>query len=425
MSVATLAKGLRPVRAELDNGVVILAQESTTVPAVAITATFFAGSAQDPADQPGVAYLTRRVIDRGTVHRSAADIADALDDRGVSLRVAAARDTFSVSCDCLAEDLGHLLALIAEVVREPIFPDVEIQKRRLEAITSVRQDDDNPAVRAIDVLVEMMYGAAHPYGRRFKGTASSLAAIERPDLVDFHARHLRPGALRLAIVGDVRPDAAVEAAAQTLGDWSGLPTPDEVVPPPPPPAATTRQVHLAVMPGKPQADIGYGFAAIRRLDPRYYAYWMMNNILGQFGLGGRLADNIRERQGMAYYAYSTLEARVAEGPLIVRAGVDPANVARTIDAIDTEVRQLGATGPTPAEFEDTRNSLIGSIPRMLETNESIADFLLGAEQFGLGLDHDRRLPDLLRDVTLDDVREAAADLLDPARASIVVAGPNE
>jgi zinc protease len=152
---------------------------------------------------------------------------------------------------------------------------------------------------------------------------------------------------------------------------------------------------------------------------------MMNNVLGQFGLGGRLADNIRERQGMAYYAYSTLEARMSEGPLIIRAGVDPANVERTIEAIDAEVRSLGETGPTAAEFADTQASLIGSIPRLLETNESIAEFLLGAEHFGLGLDHDRRLPDLLRDVTLDDVRESAAEVLDPARASIVVAGPNE
>jgi zinc protease len=423
MKAATLAKGLRPVRAELDNGVVILAQESATAPAISINATFFAGSAQDPAALPGVAYLTRRVIDRGAARRSAADIADALDDRGVSLYVSAGRDTFSVSCNCLTQDLGDLLALIAEVVREPVFADEEIQKRRLEAITSVRQDDDNPAVRAVDALVERLYGSAHPYGRPFKGTAASLQAIERHHLVAFQSLHLRPAALRLAIVGDLHAAAAVDSAAEVFGGWSAMPVTPEVVPPPP--APTVRQMHVECMPGKPQADIAYGFTTIRRLDPRYYAYWMMNNILGQFGLGGRLAENIRERQGMAYYAYSTLEARVSEGPLIIRAGVDPANTERTIEAIDAEVRALGDSGPTVAEFEDTRESLIGSIPRMLESNESIAEFLLAAEQFGLGLDHDRRLPDLLGEVSLDAVREAAAEVLDPARASIVVAGPNE
>lgn len=423
MIPATLAQGLRPVRAELANGPVILAQESGTAPAVSINATFFAGSAQDPAALPGVAYLTRRVIDRGAAHRSAIEIADALDDRGVSLRVAAARDTFTVSCDCLSEDLQDLMALIADTVREPLFPQEELEKRRVEAITSVRQDDDNPSVRSIDALVEMLYGPAHPYGRRFKGTVATLEQIQRRHLVNFHAHHLQPSSLRLALVGDLDAAAAVEAAAALFESWQGPAIEPAVLPAPPGPRV--RRVVRDLMPGKTQSDIGYGFTAVRRLDPRYYAYWMMNNILGQFGLGGRLADNIRERQGMAYYAYSTVDARLAEGPLIIRAGVDPANVARAIDAVDHEVRELGRSGPTVAEFEDTRASLIGSIPRMLETNEAIAEFLITAEQFGLGLDHDRRLPDLLRAVTLDEVHEAAAEVLDPSRASIVVAGPTD
>jgi zinc protease len=423
MIPATLAKGLRPLRAELSNGAVILAQECGTVPAVSINATFFAGSAQDPPLLPGVAYLTRRVIDRGAARRSAVEIADALDDRGVSLRVAAARDTFSVSCDCLSEDLDGLLALISDIVREPVFPQLEIDKRRIEAITSIRQDQDTPGVRSIDALLVLLFGPDHPYGRRFKGTTISLQSIGRDHLVAFHAQHLQPASLRLAIVGDVDPRQAVDAAAALFENWRGGPIQRDVLPAPP--AARTRQIIREWMPGKTQSEIGYGFTAIRRLDPRYYAYWMMNNILGQFGLGGRLADSIRERQGMAYYAYSTLEARVSEGPLIIRAGIDPTNVERTIEAIDNEVRNLGRSGPTIAEFEDTRESLIGSIPRMLETNEGIGEFLLAAEQFGLGLDHDRQLPDLLRAVTRDDVHEAAAEILDPSRASIVIAGPPE
>ena len=127
---------------------------------------------------------------------------------------------------------------------------------------------------------------------------------------------------------------------------------------------------------------------------------------------------------MAYYAFSALDATVGEGPLVVRAGVDPNNVERTIDAIDSEVRRLAADGPTPGELEESRDALIGSIPRMLETNEGIADFLQTAEFFGLGLDYDRRLPDLLGRVTLEDVRQSAADLLRPERASIAIAGPH-
>jgi zinc protease len=170
--------------------------------------------------------------------------------------------------------------------------------------------------------------------------------------------------------------------------------------------------------------IAYGFTTISRLDPRYYAYWMLNNILGQFGLGGRLADNIRERQGMAYYAFSSFDPAVGEGPLVVRVGVDPKSVDRAVQAIDQEVRGLGEQGPTPLEVEESRAYLIGSIPRLLETNHSIAGFLQSCEQFGLGLDYEQRLPALLEAVTLEEIASAAAEVLWPDRAAVATAGPD-
>jgi zinc protease len=222
-------------------------------------------------------------------------------------------------------------------------------------------------------------------------------------------------------VGDVPATHAIERAATTLEGWTGAPERPVVVPPPS--GAGTRSVREIPMVGKSQTDIAYGFTTISRLDPRYYAYWMMNNILGQFGLGGRLADNIRERQGMAYYAFSSFDPTVGEGPLVVRAGVDPSNVPRTIDAIDAEVRALGEDGPTETEVDETRGYLVGSIPRLLETNYSIAAFLQSTEQFGLGLDYDRRLAALIEAVTIDEIRSAAEEVLRPERASIAIAGP--
>jgi zinc protease len=423
MKDPALVRGLSPTRTVLDNGLVILIQANNTTPVVALNATFYAGSLNDPPDLPGLANLTRRTMDRGTERRSASDIAEALDDRGVSLRLAASRHTFTLSCVCLTEDFEGTLALLADVVRNPVFPEEEIEKRRLEAITSLREKQDDPSIVAVDMVREMLYGPAHPYGRSVKGTVDGLEALRREHLVAFHSRLLVPSMFRLAIVGDVRSGPALTSAARVFEDWRGPTVEEEPVLPPP--SGHVRSVRTRVMPGKSQTDIACGFTSIRRLDPRYYAYRMMNNVLGQFGLGGRLADNIREQQGMAYYAYSTLEATVAEGPLLIRAGVDPHNVERALEAIDAEVRALGTEGPTVAELEDTRTSLVGSIPRMLETNEGTAEFLQHAEQFGLGLDYDRLLPCMLRRVTMQDVCEAARDLLDPRRAAVAVAGPAE
>ena len=418
---STAAAGLSPVRTVLDNGAVVIVQETAATPAVSINAAFLAGSLYEPDPLTGLAYLTARVLDRGTERRSADAIAGELDHRGVSLRIGATRHTMVLSCTCLAEDFEDVLSIVMDVARRPTFSEEELAKRRAESITALRQDEDNPAVCAVEMLSELLYGPAHPYGRRAKGSVDTLERIDRQAMAAFHARHIRPAVLSLVVVGDVEAARAIDVAAVEIDGWTGAAAGPVVVPPPA--AAAVRRERTIDMPGKAQADIAYGFTTISRLDPRYYAYWMMNNVLGQFGLGGRLADNIRERQGMAYYAFSSFDPSLGEGPLVVRAGVDPRNVDRAIEAIDTEVRQLGEGGPTALEVEETRSYLIGSIPRLLETNHSIAGFLQGCEQFGLGLDYDHRLPDLLDSVTLDEIGAAAAEVLRPECAAVAVAGP--
>jgi zinc protease len=418
---ATLAQGLSPVREELANGAVILLQETAMTPAVTISASFRAGSVFDPPERPGLAYLTGRVLDRGTTTRSAAVLADELDDRGVSLRVATNRQALTISCTCLSEDFEAILSLIVDVARNPTFPEEEIEKRRSDALTVLRQNEDNPGSRAVEGVLELLYTKDHPYGRPSKGTAPGVEQVSRAEIVEFHARRVRPGALSVAIVGDVPAEHALSVAFAALDGWHS-PPPEPVVLAPPPASDRRRQRFIA-MPGKLQTDIAYGFTAVRRLDPRYYACWLMNNILGQFGLGGRLANNIRERQGMAYYAFSTFDPAPLDAPVLIRAGVDPANVERTLAAIDQEVRTLAGDGPSATELDESRAYLIGSIPRMFETNQSIAAFLQMCEDYGLGLDFDRRLPRLLNAVTLDQVRAAAAEVLDPDRAAIAIAGP--
>ena len=420
---ASLAQGLSPVRAELSNGAVVLLQETLMTPAVTISASFRAGSMCDPPELPGLAYLTGRVIDRGTERRGASVMADELDERGVSLRVSSNRQALTVSCTCLAEDFDDVLAIVADVVRNPTFPALEIEKRRSEAVTILRQNEDNPGARAVDAVLELLYGWEHPYGRPPKGTAAGVERVTRADMVAFHAERIRPAAMSLAIVGDVRPEHALDRAILELDGWVADAPPRPTVPPPP--VARGRRQSIIAMPGKTQTDIAYGFTTVRRLDPRWYGYWMMNNVLGQFGLGGRLADNIRERQGMAYYAFSSLDPAAGDAPLLVRAGVDPANVDRALEAIDHEVARLAADGPTAGELAETRAYLVGSIPRLLETNQSIAAFLQTAEEYGLGLDFDQRLPALLGAVTLEDIHAAAADVLDPGRAAVAVAGPQD
>jgi zinc protease len=417
----SIQAGLAPRRAVLANDAVVIVKETHKTPAVALNLAVRAGSIGDPVELPGAMHLLTRVIDRGTATRSGDDIAEVLDSRGISLTVTLNRHQMLAVCTCLAEDFDEVLALLGDILMTPAIPEADLATRKGEVITTIRQDQDNPAVRAVEGLMAALYGPAHPYGRPQKGSIESVERTTRADLRGLHAARFAPSVASAVIVGDVDAGQAVEAAARVFDKWRApSPAPIEV---PLPAAVTSRCRVVHAMMNKAQADIAYGFVAIGRSDPRYYACWLMNHILGQYALGGRLGDEIRERQGMAYYVSSIFDANVIPGPLLIRAGVSAANVDRTIEAIDKELRQVRSDGMTAKELADSRQFLIGAMPRALETNAGIASFLQTAELFGLGLDYDVQLPRLLSAVTLDQVNDVARRFLDPGRASIVIAGP--
>jgi zinc protease len=420
--MTTVARtGLAAARQRLENGAVVISKDAHTVAAVTIQLAVRAGSIYDSDERLGLSHLASRVLDRGTNLRGSDDIAEALDARGVSLTVGANRHVLTVSCTCLSEDFEAMLELLGEIVMQPAFPDEEIETRKGEVLNAIRQDEDNPAAVAMQNLFAMLYPDQHPYGRPAKGRVDTVNRIDRTDLVAFHEARFAPSTLTAVIVGDVDRERAMAAAQRVLGGWRKPVAADIVLSHPRKGAA--RQIRVIPMMNKVQADIGYGFTTIVRSDPRYYAYMLMNNALGQYGIGGRLGDNIRERQGMAYYVFSSFDANVVEGPLFVRAGVNPANVDRAISAIDDEIRRMADEGLAPGELQDCKQYLIGSIPRLLETNGAIATFLQTAEFFGLGLDHDQRLPDLLASVTLQEVNAVAREVLHADRAAVVIAGP--
>jgi zinc protease len=315
-----------------------------------------------------------------------------------------------------------VLSLLCEIVTAPSIPDSELMVRKGEVVTSIRQDADNPAVRAVEGLMTLLY-PGHPYGRPLKGTVESVEAVRRADLLRLHQQQFAPNALSVVIVGDVEASRAIDAAAAAFGPWTVSPAPGPALPSI---ARRSERVRRVIpMMNKAQADIAYGFVAIARRDPAYYAFSLMNNVLGQYSMGGRLGDRIRERQGMAYYVFSSFDGNVQPGPLMIRAGVAPAHVDRAIASIDEEISRFAADGALQKELDESRQYLIGSMPRALETNAGIAGFLQTSELFDLGLDYDLRLPDLLRAVTLDQVNAAARQVLDPSAATVVVAGPYE
>jgi zinc protease len=411
---------LDPLRQTLPNGVVALSKETRTTPAVTMLVGLRAGTYYDPVGREGTAALVARVLDRGTERHGPDALADELDGRGASLSVMAGRHQAIVSATCLAEDFDAVFSIVADVTRRPRFDPDQVEVRRAELLTAIQQDEDDPASVAVDMLMGRLY-ARHPYGRRPRGSVSTVSSLTRDEIVAFHRRWFTPDGATVVVVGDVDADTVLAAVARAFAEWEASRVPE--TPPPPIDSPAARSLGVVPMMNKAQADVVYAGVGVRRIDPEYYPAWVMNNALGQYALGGRLGDSIRERQGMAYYVSSSLDASLGAGPLMVRAGVAPENVERTLASIDRELVVVREEGITPREFRESKQYLIGSIPRQLETNAGIAGFLLNVELFELGSDHDARLPGLIEAVSLDDVNWMARRLLNPALASIVVAGP--
>ena len=289
---------LDPVRHTLTNGVVVLAKETTTAPAVTILVGVRAGAYYDPDGAEGTAALVARVLDRGTETRSAADIADELDGRGASLSVMAGRHQVTVSATCLAEDFGRIFKLVADVIRQPLLDEHEVETRRAELMTAILQDEDDPGAVAVDVVMGRLY-PQHAYGRRPRGTTSTVQQISRADLLAFHRAWFTPEGTTVVVVGDVDPDEVLQAATREFERWTASRAHEPALAGIGP--APRRDLTVVPMMNKAQADIAVAFIGVRRSDPAYYAAWVMNNALGQYALGGRLGDSIREKQGMAYY----------------------------------------------------------------------------------------------------------------------------
>jgi zinc protease len=430
----TKLRGLRPTRVVLENGVSVIAKANHTTPQVSLLVAVRAGAYEDPPDREGTAALVARVLDRGTQTRSADVIADDLDGRGASLSVVAGRHQIAIGATCLTEDFTAVLSLAADLAAHPAFPEAEVATRRVDLITSIRQEEDNPATQAVDAFVRALYGN-HPYARKIRGTVASVERLDRSDLVAFHDAWFAPADLIVIVVGDIAEAEAIDAVSSAFGtataDGSAFSTAStrqsresrRQILVPDSPTQTARVLVSVPMMNKSQTDVAYGFPGVRRSDPDYVAISVMNNALGQYAIGGRLGDSIRERQGMAYYVFSALDAGLGPGPLTIRAGVAPENVERTIASIDQELASIRAGGFTPKEIDESKRYLVGSLPRQLETNAAIAAFLLSVEIYALGLDYDVRLPDLLNDVSLDEANQAARRLCDPQRATIAVAGP--
>lgn len=409
-------------RVEFSNGIVLLSRANFNSPSVVINGFLPAGSMFDPDKKLGLADFTAAALMRGSQNLSFQQIYDKLESAGASLGVMSATHTVGFRGKALAEDLEMLLSMLAEVLRRPVFPKEQVERLRAQLLTGLAirdQDTDDRAAMAFDQIVY----EGHPYSRPESGYSETVSAIRRSDLVRFQKNHYGPQGLVITIVGGIDPANAIEAADLVFGDWEnpGQKTAPEL--PPIKPLKETVSKHIPI-PGKSQADIYLGAAGPARKSEDFFAAVLGNNILGQFGMMGRLGEVVREKAGLAYQVSSSLSGGIGPGPWYVSAGVDPKNVAQAIKMICDEIERFVSEPVSQEELSDSQASFIGRLPLSLESNAGVAAALTSLERHHLPLDHYWRYPELVRQVSIEDVLETARRYLDPKRLAIAVAGPD-
>ncbi len=410
------------LRQVLPNGIIVLARANFNSPSVTISGYLSAGSLLDPDEKAGLADFVATALMRGTEKHSFDDLFNELETVGASLGFDASAHTTAFSGRALAEDVSLLLNLLSETLRQPTFPADEVEKLRAQWLTGLAIRAQDTAEMA-DLIFDQVIYAGHPFSRPIDGFPETIAAITRQDLLDFHRRFYRPQGMVIAVVGGIEPKKAVDEVQRVLGGWQAEGPGNEppLLPPIKPLQRTVRRHH--VIPGKSQSDIAIGTLGPRRKDPDYFAAALGNSVLGQFGMMGRIGEVVREKAGLAYYAYSSLNAGVTTGSWQVNAGVNPKKVKKAIELILAELRRFVKKGVTAEELADSQANFIGRLPLSMESNAGVAGALLNMERFDLGLDYYLRYPSLVRAVTPDDVLAVAQKYIDPTRLAIVVAGP--
>ncbi len=408
-------------REVLPNGITVLSRANFNSPSVVVSGYFVSGSIFESNDKLGLADFVCSCLMRGTAERDMQQIYDALESAGASFGFDSGTNTSSFSGRALAEDLPLLLDILAETITVPNFPVEQVEKLRAQLLTglAIRAQDTSDMA---DLVFDEILFADHPYGRPEDGWPETIRAITRDDLADFHRRTFGPRGLVLAVVGAVEPKRAVEAVQRALGDWTNSAQEERPEIPPVKPLKRTEKRHHAIA-GKAQTDLVIGTVGPRRMDPKYQAASLGNSVLGQFGLMGRIGDVVRERSGLAYYAYSNLSAGIGPGTWDVSAGVNPANVKKAADLIVKELERFVKNGVTKSELEDSQANYIGRLPLSMESNGGVAGALLNIERFDLGLDYYQKYSDMVQRVTRDEIKAVAEEFINPSRLAVAIAGP--
>lgn len=406
--------------AKLDNGLDIFVVERPELPKVAVSLVTMAGSIADPIGKEGTANLTATTLDMGTKTRKALEIEDAMGDLGTAFQKTAGREWSAVTVQVLKRNLAPTMSIFSDVVRNPVFPEAEIERERKLLLDNLAQQETNANALASRIRAMVTYGADHPYGRPYLGLPSTVRQISRADLARYYEINWKPGGSALIFTGDISLAEATEIARQEFGSWTGARPPLIKIPEPQPVGPgkvflvdrqdAAQTVILTIINGPPRKTVDY--SALRLAD----TVWG-----GVFG--SRLNLNLREDKGYSYGVFSNQVYFEKAGVWYAQGGVQTNKTRESLTEFINELKALAGQKPiSETELADAKSNLLRSYALQFESLGSIAAQIADLWAAGLPMARLRTEPDEMQRTTLAVVNTVAQKYAVPGRATILLIG---
>ena len=393
--------------------------EDDSIPFVALDIQFKGGASLDPDGKRGAINLMTALLEEGAGQRNATQYAQAVEDLGARIGFSVSDNSLSVSFRALSETRAEAGELLAQALTQPRFDDAAIERVRAQVQAVIRADATNPRSIAAQEMARLAWGD-HPYGSSLNGTATSVAALTRQDLVAAKNRALARDRVVVGAAGDIGPDELGILLDRILG---GLPA--EATAPLPEPAELQLEGGLTVLDwDSPQTIVAFAGPGIAINDPDYFAAFVANHILGGGGFSSRLMEEIREKRGLTYGVGTGLASGIYGQSWQGSMAGSNATVAEAVALIRQEWARM-AEGVSETELTNAKTYLTGEYPLRFDGNGRIASILSGMQLVGLPIDYIDTRNEKVEAVTAEDVARVATDLLDPARLSFVLVGRPE
>ncbi|MGB7242559.1 MAG: pitrilysin family protein [Sulfitobacter sp.] len=412
-----------PVRAEVKieevvspGGLTAWLVEDHSIPFAALEIRFRGGASLDAAGKRGAINLMTGLLEEGAADMDAREFARQSEALATTFGFDVGDDALSISARFLTENRDASIDLLRAALLEPRFDAQAIDRVKGQIQSIIKSDEKDPNDIAGRTFDQIAFGD-HPYATSLNGTAESVAALTRDDLLAAHAAVLARDRIYIGAVGDISPDELGRLMDTLLGDLpaKGAPMPK--------PADVTIPPGVTVVDfNTPQSVALFGHAGIAQDDRDFFAASVLNQILGGGSFESRLMKEVREKRGLTYGVYSFLVPKDLAATYLGSVSSANDRIADAIAVIRDEWAKAATNGVSEVELRDAKTYMTGAYPLRFDGNGPIANIMVGMQMLGLPIDYIATRNERVEAVTLADVKRVAAELLDPEGLHFVVVG---